>query len=117
MINQVVDYRLRSVLKRLKPIPIQWDRFTEEAIYGWIERGDGKRDFIVIYYGLENSDNKLEEDTYWGFTTSSAKYSKKIFELITQHDEDEEHCDCLVFDHEAYINGTGSIMNYSKNPR
>ena len=51
---------------------VRWDRVIEGngmvAIYGWLDRKDGARDFVMLLY---------EGDTM-RFFTSSAKYSKRI---------------------------------------
>jgi hypothetical protein len=60
--------------------PIEWDRFVEKdgeyGIYGWIKRKDGQRDFVLLEIYEENGQIK------GGFSTSSAKYSKKLHEFL-----------------------------------
>ena len=82
-----------SVLKVLEliseKIPVEWDRYVNDertySVYGWIQRGDGKRDFLLV---------TIKEDLgmYVSFVTSSAKYSRTITELI--HGNTSEHIDC-----------------------
>jgi hypothetical protein len=82
-----------SVIKVLaliaKKIPVEWDRYIEDDgtynVYGWIQRSDGKRDFLLV---------SIKEDlgTYVSFVTSSAKYSKTLTGLI--HGDTSEHIDC-----------------------
>jgi len=82
-----------SVLKMLEiiseKVPVEWDRYVEDddaySVYGWIQRSDGKRDFVLV---------SIKEDlgTYVSFVTSSAKYSKTLTELI--HGDTSEHIDC-----------------------
>ena len=82
-----------SVLKVLEliseKIPVEWDRYVNDertySVYGWIQRGDGKRDFLLV---------TIKEDLgmYVSFVTSSAKYSRMITELI--HGGTSEHIDC-----------------------
>lgn len=82
----------KSVIKKLESIPIEWDRFTgdddEMFVYGWIKRKDGQRDFVVIILLSMQSGNN-----YVNFTTSSAKYSSKICELL--FGELSEHQPCV----------------------
>lgn len=71
-------------------IPVVWDRFTATddgfyVVYGWIARSDGQRDF-VIFELLENQ----PEDVFC--TTSSAKYSKRIMEVL--YGSSDDHNDC-----------------------
>jgi len=70
--------------------PIEWDRFTENEgtydIYGWIERKDGKRDFVLLTLWVDNN------EVVGNFVTSSAKYSKAIYEYM--YGTSEGHCDC-----------------------
>lgn len=52
---------------------VEWDRWAglpnEYNIFGWIQRDDGWKDFLV----LEIIDNEITD-----FCTSSAKYSKEF---------------------------------------
>ena len=65
---------------------VRWDRFIEDvdgepgaiAVYGWIDRPDGRADFVL--YRFAPSSN----DAY--FTTSSVEFSAE--------NGDEEHADC-----------------------
>lgn len=82
----------KSVIKTLEPIPIEWDRFTggddEMFVYGWIKRKDCQRDFVaIILLSMQSGNN------YVNFTTSSAKYSKQICELL--FGESDGHADCI----------------------
>ncbi len=62
----------------LKMFPeVMWDRFCGEFddeidVYGWIDRKDGKKDFLVIEF----------TENFTSFLTSSAKYSKSFNERI-----------------------------------
>ncbi|MCX6216524.1 hypothetical protein [Spirosoma sp.] len=76
-------------------IPIQWDRYTKTddgyyVVYGWIARSDGQRDFIML--AMWETD-KID-DIF--FTTSSAKYSRRILEVLFGSAED--HNDCRKID-------------------
>jgi len=70
-------------------VPVEWDRYVEDegsySVYGWIQRSDGKRDFVLV---------NIKEDlgTYVSFVTSSAKYSRTLTEVI--YGETSEHIDC-----------------------
>lgn len=74
---------LKNYLNNLASVfPIVWDRFVgpdngQYCIYGWIERTDGKRDFVVIFAMNDNDNWEI------GMVTSSAKYSAKMSEYIT----------------------------------
>lgn len=73
-----------------KVAPIKWDRYTvykdRFTLFGWIDRTDGQRDFVVIDF----DDNCELKDI--SFVTSSAKYSEKIAELLGMG-----HSDCIPF--------------------
>ncbi|HEA65079.1 MAG TPA: hypothetical protein ENI02_02945 [Candidatus Aminicenantes bacterium] len=72
---------LERVLKKLDFV--NWDRYfgvgNDLTFFGWIDRKDGYKDFVVIdFIGKEIS-----------FATSSKEYSKKIADLLNV-----EHSDC-----------------------
>lgn len=58
---------------------VKWDRYTDNQdninIYGWIDRKDQYKDFMLIKY------NK-QEKTIVAWTTSSAEYDPKIKEIM-----------------------------------
>jgi hypothetical protein len=70
---------------------VNWDRYFGEAenltFFGWIDREDNKKDFLVLDFSL----NPL-----W-FATSSKIYSKKISEILGVNHSDckrvEDFCD------------------------
>jgi hypothetical protein len=70
-------------------VPVEWDRVTDEGdavkVYGWIQRRDGKRDFVLVRF----DDETVE------FTTSSAKHSAEIARLLCF--EKGEHVHCVPF--------------------
>lgn len=82
---------LINILNSLKKqIPMVWDRFTctDEGfyvVYGWITRSDGQRDFIMITWDV------AEPIGVW-YTTSSAKYSAKICEILYGTAEGHNSC-------------------------
>ncbi len=55
---------------------VLWDRCTvagdETTIYGWIDRRDGRKDFVLVQF----------TGPLVGFTTSSARWSRTIHEVI-----------------------------------
>ena len=72
-------------------IPIHWDRFTVTedgfyVVYGWIPRSDHNRDFLM----LEMWESDPPSEVF--YTTSSAKYSKQIMEVL--YGDEFEHNDC-----------------------
>jgi len=84
--------KLTDTLKQLaENFPIEWDRFTQDesnnfhCVYGWINRSDGQRDFILIEYWSDCPDN------VW-YCTSSAKYSAEISKLM--YGETTNHNQC-----------------------
>lgn len=90
---------LESAAGWLNRLPmVVWDRFVETdfgendpglIVYGWIARGDGRADFVVMEIPLDGRTP--------GFTTSSATYSDEIHELLHPDDEgldvsEHNHC-------------------------
>lgn len=75
-------------------IPIVWDRFTKTddgfyVVYGWIARADGQRDFVIF--------ELWEHEPEAVFcTTSSAKYSRRISEVL--YGSADDHNDCRPID-------------------
>jgi hypothetical protein len=82
--------RIQPILARLDFV--QWDRFTETDdeewntidIYGWIDRGDQYKDFVVLEYDVVR-------DTFF-YWTSSSKYSKELNEVAI---EGMDHKECI----------------------
>lgn len=52
---------------------VKWDRFSGFFVFGWIEREDSYKDFVVVEF--VNGNPVM-------FVTSSKKYSKKISKLL-----------------------------------
>ncbi|MCX6217648.1 hypothetical protein [Spirosoma sp.] len=72
-------------------IPVVWDRYTVTddgfyVVYGWIARPDGQRDFVIF----EMWDYEKPENVFC--TTSSAKYSRLIGEVL--YGSSDDHNDC-----------------------
>lgn len=79
---------MEYILPQIKAaIPVIWDRFVrfnnQYTVFGWINRTDGQRDFLIIWF---NEGDKLSDIA---FATSSAKYSKAVADLFGS-----EHGDC-----------------------
>ena len=68
---------IKQILEKLDFV--NWDRFidvgNEINFYGWIERKDTYRDFVVIAYAKD-------EKRFWYFITSSAKRHDEIAEVL-----------------------------------
>ena len=77
---------IQEVLNKL-PF-VKWDRFVEDEeanlieIYGWIDRGDNYKDFVLLEFNL------TKQEVYF-IATSSDKYSEKIAEILNS-----SHSDC-----------------------
>lgn len=85
--NKNLKQRIVEVLRTAKKLfDIKWDRYTflngQYAIYGWIYKKDGVRDFIIVFV----NENEI------GFSTSSAKYSKALHQFFGS---DIEHVNCI----------------------
>ena len=70
---------IEKILKGLKFV--MWDRFVQHAkdgitFYGWIDREDSYKDFLVLQYNAGE---------WWGIT-SSVKYDKEIKEYFGDKD-------------------------------
>ena len=81
-----------EVIKKLdESIPVVWDRFTKTddgyyVVYGWIVRSDGQRDFIMFeMWEYEKPENVA-------YATSSAKFSRRISEILYGHADDHNEC-------------------------
>lgn len=88
--NSVID-----IVEKLKiAIPVEWDRYTNDdgyyIVYGWILRTDGQRDFLMIAMWETDPPEAVF------YTTSSAKYSRKIAEVI--YGSADDHNDCRKID-------------------
>jgi hypothetical protein len=85
----MIDLLLKraEVLRRLTMV--EWDRCTSSdvdmAVYGWIARSDGQRDFVMVVF-IAGSPHPES------FATSSAKYSREIMRLLCG--DDKGHIDC-----------------------
>lgn len=79
MLKEKLEWRIFRLLNSFINVcpDITWDRFTyagtEYTFYGWIKRGDKKRDFIVL--------NFTDPKEVW-YCTSSAKYSETFSRLL-----------------------------------
>jgi hypothetical protein len=81
---------------------VRWDRVAGEAtdgriaVFGWMDRSDGRHDFVVL--DLNFPSPELPQGGV-GYTTSSAKLSAKIGELLYGA-ENVEHFPCRRVEHE-----------------
>lgn len=76
-----------TIITWLNKFPeVVWDRLTMDgkgfvSVFGWIKRGDGKSDFMLLDF---------ENDTPITYATSSAKHSEKFAKRIGV-----EHFPCM----------------------
>lgn len=80
---------LQQIANALNTFPeVTWDRYTQDdyelIAYGWIERDDAYKDFMLIVVDLVDF-------TFW-YTTSSAKYSQAFHNRI--NDNPKQHSKC-----------------------
>lgn len=73
-------------------VPITWDRYTINDlgaynIYGWIERKDGQRDFVLLQIIIDT------EGVNINYVTSSAKYTQEIGSIL--FGEQVAHNECI----------------------
>jgi hypothetical protein len=76
----------RAVFMNALPM-VHWDRASGDVVYGWIQRDDGKLDFVALTF---------EDDGSMGWTTSSAKWSDEISRILGG--DDGEHFPCESID-------------------
>jgi hypothetical protein len=92
MTNEAIKQMIELEIKKL-PF-VMWDRFheTKESVvaFGWIEREDNYKDFVVLFWDHPTEIDIFNTQWDFGFTTSSAKYSKEIAELLSI----DGHADC-----------------------
>ncbi|HEC66237.1 MAG TPA: hypothetical protein ENI23_13180, partial [bacterium] len=74
----MAEKKEKEIKELLRKFPfVNWDRFIgareEYTFYGWIDREDSYRDFLVL--------NFTDPKKPW-FCTSSNKYSKKIAAIL-----------------------------------
>lgn len=71
---------------------VQWDRYTESGnnlnLYGWIDREDAYKDFVLVTYEALPETNEYRLSAY----TSSAKHSLAISEILFKNTN--SHADC-----------------------
>lgn len=87
-----------AIAETLNRVPmVWWDRLTfdanapEATVYGWIPRGDGRWDFVLITFGLEAETPGVE---WFTWSTSSAKYSTTIYRLLHPEADPAGHIEC-----------------------
>jgi hypothetical protein len=83
---------------------VRWDRFIDTgeqvSVYGWIDRDDGKADFLLMEF-VRPEEPEAAGTMGVGYTTSSAEYSEVFFERI-YHSEADEHFKCQRVEHAAF---------------
>ena len=76
---------------------VRWDRFTayanEVTVYGWIDRGDGRSDFVLITFAINDLDDSIRWEQWF---TSSAACSQSIYQRLSGRTEG--HVDCQRVD-------------------
>jgi len=85
----------QRIAQTLNLLPlVRWDRHLENHeggvdVYGWIDRTDGRGDFVLIRFDLTGM--------WLEFWTSSADHSRSIFETLSGGPADD-HNDCSRVD-------------------
>lgn len=92
-------------MNRLDPIGIRWDRCIPRddqlVTYGWVDRDDGRADFVVLTFHWGTTSGLNDESLDWlavGYTSSSAENTGKIGPLL-YGTEDDDHKDCERVEH------------------
>lgn len=80
MLNTGARLAIAEVLNRA-PF-VRWDRFTvspddEVNVYGWIDRDDGRSDFVLVEFDITEP-----ADLSYGWTSSSAEFSEELGRLL-----------------------------------
>lgn len=89
--NKQLICRKEKIEETLKKINFaNWDRFFTYpnglSVFGWIDRDDGKKDFVLLEFMGE----------LMSFATSSKKYTEKIAEILNlQHSDCQRVEDCF----------------------
>lgn len=95
---------LGTILERLDMV--EWDRFTHGedyrgevySVYGWIERDDSYKDFVVLRAWPNTEGNDV------GYITSSAEYTEEIYRRIYgEEPEGDDHGECMRVEHSFRI--------------
>ena len=98
--------------KVLSDIPfVNWDRFLDLkwarnrniTVFGWIEREDSYKDFVVLEFDLVRSE-------VFFVSTSSEKYSKKISEILGS-----SHTICQRVEDNFNVNNSIKLQEVSGN--
>jgi len=101
---------IEDVLSRLDMV--EWDRFVDGIdpntvgrhinVYGWIERTDEYKDFVLVRF-MPDYDPTLIE-----FTTSSDQYTEEIHRLI-YGEKPEQHNSCKRIENEFDVSNVIEI--------
>jgi hypothetical protein len=86
-------------MNRLDEVGVTWDRCVlhdaSGIAYGWISRDDGRSDFVTLEFQWGDTTGLDGKTVQWfstGNTTSSAKHSARISELLVG--AGSKHKDC-----------------------
>lgn len=75
-----------AVLNKLPEV--RWDRCVRRmenmTAFGWIDREDGRADFVVVY---------IDHGGPWAYATSSAEFSRSISERLFGITEGHRDCE------------------------
>lgn len=88
---------IESILSELAFV--EWDRFIVDdwdgeqavSVYGWIDREDEYKDFVLVIFW------PASETVY--YVTSSDEYTNQISTVLLGGDDDDEHNDCRRVEH------------------
>lgn len=78
---------------------VEWDRFIVEdhdgtqrvEVYGWINRDDDYKDFVIVRFWPENEE--------FGYTTSSDEWTEWLYNEWFDHDDLSGHNECRRVEH------------------
>lgn len=90
---------LSAIAERMNRLTqVSWDRCVmhdaSAAAYGWIDRSDGRSDFVLLDFQWGTTTGLASESVRWlavGFSTSSAEFSASMFDQLELGDG---HKDC-----------------------
>lgn len=71
--NKKIDTKVLNILKKMSFV--NWDRYIGDTYYGWIDRKDSYKDFVVVTLPTKMLG-------WVEFITSSKKYSKQISKIL-----------------------------------
>lgn len=98
----VLDARIMAAMaERMNRLPyVRWDRCSfgdrEGSVFGWIDREDGRADFVALDFQWGDTQDLYGESVAWfavGTNTSSARYSREIGQAIVGSTETHRDCE------------------------